>query len=122
LWKPVPHFSPAIDFQARYFAGVRAGGDVPLSQIKYDEANDGWWSVASGKGVLLLAELRRLMGDAAFVSMMDEFGRRVIRLPRSAWRLFWRRKRSFSQDKVFAAQKFFTAGCGEEVQSSPRRP
>src|SRR6185436_5288287 len=26
-------------------------------------------------GVLLLAELRRLMGDTAFVSMMDDFGR-----------------------------------------------
>jgi hypothetical protein len=48
---------------------------VPLSRIKHDVASDGWWRVASGKGVLVLAELRRLMGDVAFVSMMDEFGR-----------------------------------------------
>jgi Phospholipase B len=61
--------------RARYFAGVREGGDVPLTSIRWVPASDAWYKAASGKGVLVLAELRRLMGDAAFIKMMDEFGR-----------------------------------------------
>jgi hypothetical protein len=67
--------------RARYFEGVRAGGDVPLSKIKAAADSDAWYQVASGKGVLVLAELRRLMGDTRFASMMDEFGRRHAGAP-----------------------------------------
>src|ERR1044071_2570601 len=61
--------------RARYFAGTRKADEVPLTAIKWDPSTDAWYKVASGKGVLLLAELRRLMGDTAFVNMMDDFGR-----------------------------------------------
>ena len=60
--------------RADYFAGVRAGADIPLSKVHADNASDGWYKIASGKGVLVLSELRRLMGDAEFCSMMDAFG------------------------------------------------
>jgi hypothetical protein len=61
--------------RARYFAGVRAGGDVPLSKIRWETSKDAWYKIASGKGVLVLAELRRLLGDSEFAAMMDAFGR-----------------------------------------------
>jgi aminopeptidase N len=61
--------------RARYFAGTREAQELPLSSLKWDPASDAWYKVASGKGVLILAELRRLMGDNAFTTMMDEFGR-----------------------------------------------
>jgi Phospholipase B len=61
--------------RARYFAGVRAGGDVALAAIKPDTGTDAWFKVASGKGVLVLAELRREMGDQKFLDLMDDFGR-----------------------------------------------
>jgi hypothetical protein len=60
--------------RADYFAGVRAGGDVALSKLHADNATDAWYKIASGKGVLVLSELRRLMGDGEFCSMMDAFG------------------------------------------------
>jgi hypothetical protein len=73
-------------FAARssYFAGVRTGGDIPLTQVKWDPSSDAWYRLASGKGVLLLAELRRLMGDARFETMMDEFGRQHAGRPASS--------------------------------------
>jgi hypothetical protein len=61
--------------RARYFAGARKAKEVALAAVKWDPASDAWYKVASGKGVLILAELRRLMGDTAFARMMDEFGR-----------------------------------------------
>jgi hypothetical protein len=60
--------------RARYFAGVRAGGDVPLRDIRQDTASDAWFKIASGKGVLVLAELRRELGDEKFIQFMDDFG------------------------------------------------
>src|SRR5262249_41162926 len=35
-----------------------------------------WYRIADGKGVLLLHELRRRVGDAEFVDLMDAFGKR----------------------------------------------
>ncbi len=37
--------------------------------------SDEWYDIASGKGVLVLAELRAIMGDKPFDKFMDEFGR-----------------------------------------------
>ncbi len=67
--------SSLFDARARYFAGVRAGGDVALSEVRWDTGSDGWYKIASGKGVLVLGELRRVMGDEKFLAMMDSFGR-----------------------------------------------
>ncbi len=61
--------------RARYLAGTRADGDVSLSALKPDYSKQGWYQVASGKGVLVLSELRRLLGDEAFLALMDDFGR-----------------------------------------------
>jgi hypothetical protein len=61
--------------RSRYFAGVRKDGDVPLSQVRPDVGTDAWFKIASGKGVLVLAELRRELGDDKFMEMMDAFGR-----------------------------------------------
>jgi hypothetical protein len=62
---------------SRYLAAVaRSGGrDLALSEIRTDLRSDNWYEIASGKGVLVLAELRALMGDKPFDKFMDEFGR-----------------------------------------------
>jgi hypothetical protein len=61
--------------QSAYLAAVRAGGDQALADIKAELADDRWYRIASGKGVLALAELRRLLGDPLFEEAMDSFGR-----------------------------------------------
>ncbi|HEX5271404.1 MAG TPA: C45 family autoproteolytic acyltransferase/hydrolase [Gemmataceae bacterium] len=62
--------------RSRYLTAVRRlGRDVPLAETKADPKCGDWLDLASGKGVLLLAELRQQMGGAKFDEMMDEFGR-----------------------------------------------
>ncbi len=62
-------------YRSRYAAGARAGGDVPLAKTHPELTQNDWYQVASGKGVLLLHELQRLLGDDSFNEMMDAFGR-----------------------------------------------
>jgi hypothetical protein len=61
--------------RAGYLAAARAGEDVPLVKTRADVAHDEWYRVAAGKGVLVLNELRQLLGDEAFTGLMDSFGR-----------------------------------------------
>jgi hypothetical protein len=62
---------------SRYLTAVarRGGQDIPLSEIRADLRSDHWYEIASGKGVLILAELRAIMGDTLFDRFMDKFGR-----------------------------------------------
>src|SRR5207248_53834 len=62
---------------SRYLAAVarRGGKDLPLGETRADLRSDEWYEIAVGKGVLVLAELRALMGDGPFESFLDEFGR-----------------------------------------------
>jgi hypothetical protein len=62
-------------FKSAYLASARATRDVPLSQTRSDIAQSEWYQIASGKGVLLLHELRKIVGRTAFEQMMDDFGR-----------------------------------------------
>jgi hypothetical protein len=57
-------------------AARRLGRDVPLVETKPDPAANEWYHIASGKGVMLLSQLRALVGHQRFVEAMDEFGRR----------------------------------------------
>lgn len=60
----------------KYRSAVRRlGKDVALANIKSDMSRSEEYDIASGKGVLLLAELRKTMGAKTFDPMMDEFGR-----------------------------------------------
>ncbi len=69
----VAMFEPA----SRYLAAVtrRGGKDIPLSETRAELRSDEWYDIAAGKGVLILAELRRSMGDQTFLAFMDQFGR-----------------------------------------------
>ena len=60
--------------RARYLRAA-AAGDVPLGHTRSETASDRWYQIASGKGVLLLAEMRNAVGDPAFFDLMDSFGR-----------------------------------------------
>lgn len=64
-------------FQSRssYLAAARAAKDVPLTRTERAFGQSEWYRVAAGKGVLVLHELRRKLGDAAFEEQMDRFGR-----------------------------------------------
>jgi hypothetical protein len=63
---------------SRYLTAVarRGGHDVALSEVHSDLRSGTWYDIASGKGVLVLAELRAIMGDKPFDKFMDEFGRK----------------------------------------------
>jgi Phospholipase B len=61
--------------KANYSLGSRSDKEMPLSQTHSDYRHDGWYRVASSKGVLLLHELRTQVGAEKFDAMMDEFGR-----------------------------------------------
>lgn len=61
---------------SRYSTAVkRLGKDVPLVETKSDLTRDEWYGIASGKGVLFLAALRKKLGDETFLKLMDDFGR-----------------------------------------------
>jgi hypothetical protein len=62
---------------SRYLTAVaRNGGkDIPLKGICADLRSDEWYDIATGKGVLVLAQLRSVMGESAFESFLDDFGR-----------------------------------------------
>src|SRR5262249_42449336 len=86
---------PVHAARTRYFAGVRrAGSDVALADINQDVASEAWYQIASGKGLLVISDLRRFMGHTNFVAMMDEFGRRHAG-----------QKVSTSEFSTFAAQR-----------------
>jgi hypothetical protein len=61
--------------RADYELGARAAGDVPLSKVRSDLRRDEWYRIASGKGALLLHELRQKLGADAFDDMMNRFGK-----------------------------------------------
>src|SRR5207249_87676 len=54
--------------RSNYSAAARANGDPPLSKARSDTQKDEWFRVASGKGVLLLQDLRQVVGDKSFES------------------------------------------------------
>ncbi|HSZ54398.1 MAG TPA: C45 family autoproteolytic acyltransferase/hydrolase [Tepidisphaeraceae bacterium] len=59
-------------------AAMTAGAaqqSVPLRKIKSDASDDAWFSSASNRGVMLLAELRRRLGSERFDAAMEAFGR-----------------------------------------------
>jgi hypothetical protein len=58
----------------RYMPAARSGGDVPLARTR-QTPGDEWYRVASGKGILVLSELREAIGAEKFCDIMDAFGR-----------------------------------------------
>jgi hypothetical protein len=64
-------------FEARSAAltDALAARSVPLRKLTFDASDDGPFRSAHGRGVMLLAELRRRMGAARFDAAMDAFGR-----------------------------------------------
>ena len=67
LFVPASHYLTAV---AR-----RGGQDLALREIHADLRSDAWYEIAAGKGVLVLAELRAIMGEKRFDRFMDDFGR-----------------------------------------------
>jgi hypothetical protein len=61
--------------QSAYQAAIRAGATMPLADIKTSLTNDHWYRLASGKGVMVLHELRQILGDPLFEETMDSFGK-----------------------------------------------
>jgi hypothetical protein len=62
---------------SRYLTAIarRGGHDLALSEVHSELRDDAWYDIAAGKGVLVLAELRAIMGDRPFDNFMDHFGR-----------------------------------------------
>ena len=76
LCEPDLSKSGASLFAARsaYLAAVAAVGDTALSDIRLSTASSESHRIAAGKGLLLLGELRRRLGDEPYVEVMDSFG------------------------------------------------
>jgi hypothetical protein len=71
--------------QARWQHAVRSlGRDVPLDALQPDPRRREWHDLAVGKGVLLLEDLRQLLGDDAYCALMDAFGRAHAGQPASS--------------------------------------
>jgi hypothetical protein len=62
-------------FRSKYLTSARVKGDVPLSRTQSALDQSEWYQMAEGKGVLVLQELRHLLGTAEFEKLMDNFGR-----------------------------------------------
>jgi hypothetical protein len=65
-----------FEYRSRWLTGnSQLGGSRALSVTRAHVGDDFWYRNASGKGVLVLHELRRLLGDPLFEETMDVFGR-----------------------------------------------
>jgi hypothetical protein len=62
-------------YRSAYLPAMRASADVPLARIHATLTRDEWYRIATGKGVLVLHELRKTLGDDVFLRAMDTFGR-----------------------------------------------
>jgi hypothetical protein len=71
-------------WRADYNLGARAHAEATLKDTKADLRQSDWHRVASGKGVLLLHDLRSRLGAEAFDDLMDRFGRAHAGKPTSA--------------------------------------
>jgi len=61
--------------ESRWLTAVRrVGRDIPLVETKSEPLDNGWYHIAAGKGVLLLAALRSQVGADKFDRLMDDFG------------------------------------------------
>jgi hypothetical protein len=60
--------------RCRYSTAARRAGETSLARTKQGPTDD-WYSIAAGKGVLLLDDLRRAVGTEKFCDLMDSFGR-----------------------------------------------
>lgn len=71
-------------YRSAYELGRSVRPEKPLGQTEARLRDDAWYRVASGKGVLLLHELRRRLGDERFLALMDAFGREHAGKPTSS--------------------------------------
>ena len=62
-------------YRSSYLTAARTAGDLALADINATVISDHWHRIASGKGVLALHALRRLVGAQIFDDAMDSFGR-----------------------------------------------
>jgi hypothetical protein len=68
----VARFAP----QSRWLAAARRlGKDLSLSEVRSQWDTNEWYSIAAGKGVMLLSALRAEVGAKEFDKALDDFGR-----------------------------------------------
>lgn len=62
--------------QSRWLAAARRlGRDLPLAEVRRDWDTNEWYTIAAGKGVMLLSALRADLGAETFDKALDKFGR-----------------------------------------------
>ena len=59
----------------RWLATLQLGHDVALDKTTPDLMSRAWYGISSGKGIEVMAALRKAMGDKPFAAFMDAFGR-----------------------------------------------
>lgn len=63
-------------YRSLYTLGSLAGTDKALDNFQESVADENWYKIIQGKGVLLLHSLRGLLGKEVFDHLMDQFGTR----------------------------------------------
>src|SRR5208283_4295086 len=58
-----------------YLAAARVRGESALARTRSEVGHDEWYRMASGRGVLVLHELRKVVGDKSFAELMESFGK-----------------------------------------------
>ena len=62
---------------SRWLTSVRrTGRDLPLTETKPEFTSSDWYRIAEGKGVMLLAALRKQIGAESFDHLLDQFGQK----------------------------------------------
>jgi len=62
-------------YRTAYLPAARAVTEVPLARTRATLTQDEWYRMAAGKGVWLLHELRKALGDEIFLRALESFGR-----------------------------------------------
>ena len=97
--------------RARHSAAARRNGrDVALMDTKASPRASEWYDIAAGKGVLLLADLRGVMGGARFDAFMDEFGLAHANRPAATAEFFTAAAKAHGQPLDMSLRTWATEG------------
>lgn len=97
--------------RARYLSSAAEIGDIPLTRTRSDDAGQAWYRAASGKGALVLNELRWRLGDDKFIETLDGFGLAHAGKP-VAWTQFAQHATSSTGENLDSFFDYWVKGTG----------
>ncbi|HEY8750238.1 MAG TPA: C45 family autoproteolytic acyltransferase/hydrolase, partial [Tepidisphaeraceae bacterium] len=102
----------AVQYFAASSAAIQAGAafnSTPLRQLSVDPSTDAAFQSATGRGFMILAELRRRLGPDKFDAAMDAFGRDHAAKPTTTDAFVQAMAAAAPEDDRAALKEFFAA-------------